>query len=285
MPRQIYQSMAIALVLLCSTLTAHATAPRFAPEWFQPAEDNPAVIIAHDYPPYRSATPETHGMHVQIVQAALAAVDLALAVDIQAAKSLVVYALLQENALAVIGENFNFQDSARQHLIFIPIHFRIGQYLFYEPSHSQDISWSGRPADLRGYRIGMESGDHSEDCQNAGLTCLRANIHDLFTQLTAGQLDLICIANARQIWFVNNYRPTDRMRIHALSPPAWQAPSWIVFNARHPSGQATSRQFKRGLRQLLDNGGYRRILETYIPDQAHVQMAIKQLQRHLVVEK
>lgn len=100
-----------------------ATAPRFAPDWFILDEGSKPLIVAYEYSPYRTVSTENKGIHMEIVMAAFKAAQVDVDVEIQPVKDLVRYALFQENALAVIGENWNFSKEEQRNLVSIPFAF------------------------------------------------------------------------------------------------------------------------------------------------------------------
>ena len=251
-----------ALVLsLTFVFLTGATAPRFAPEWFKKGGEDRPVVVAHEYPPFRTVFLESKGLHVQIVTAVFDRAGMDVEVDIQPAKSLVIYALSQESTPAVIGEVADFSEVSRQHLVFVPFHVKTGRYFYYRPAHDKEPTWGGNPAKLKGYVCGLETGSNTEAYEKNGIAVSVGELPVLLERLKAGEIDVLGADADRAEWIIGTHFQDDKTSFGAMETPAWESFSFAVFNTNHENGALFASRFVDAMRQMLNDGSYDLILK------------------------
>ena len=97
-----------------------ATAPRFAPKMFEKDKTQQIEIYACDFPPYLSLNLPSGGVHAEIIQAVFKEIGMEIEMKILPVKSLVEYALTQDNAVAILGYDWQSSAEERQNEIWIP---------------------------------------------------------------------------------------------------------------------------------------------------------------------
>lgn len=97
-----------------------ATAPRFAPKMFEKNKERPIEIYASDVPPYLASNLPSGGVHAEIIQAVFQEIGVKIDLKIVPVKSLVKNALTQDNAVAVIGYDWQSSAEERQNEIWLP---------------------------------------------------------------------------------------------------------------------------------------------------------------------
>jgi polar amino acid transport system substrate-binding protein len=246
--------------LACFFLTG-ATAPRFAPEWFKQDAEVLPVVVFHEYPPYRSVSIEGGGLHARIVSAVFAAAGIDVVVDIQPAKSLVIYALSQAGTAAVVGEESDFRNVSREELVFVPFHLKTGRYFYYRPAYTEGSTWSGNLESLRGSVLGLERSSDVEAYESAGITVKLGEPKDLLDGLVTGEIDFLGSDADRLEWLIQERMPENAERFAAMEIPAWESFSFVVFNTAHKDAAMYAGRFIDTLKRLLENRGYDLILK------------------------
>jgi hypothetical protein len=237
-----------------------ATAPRFAPDWFKKGEESRSVVVALEYPPFRSLSVKGNGPQVQILLAAFARAGLNVEVDMQPAKSLMIYALSQEGTPAVIGERADFKEVPSENLVFVPFYVKTAKY-YYRAADRQPIVWNGNLENMRGRVLGLESAPETDAYEKAGIRVVVDNLSNLLQRLLKGEIDVVGADAERVKWALGAYFPEKRDALVPMKIPAWQSFSFAVFNTGHKNGQLLSGRFADVLRQMLKNGSYERLLK------------------------
>lgn len=89
-----------AIFFMACTCTAQATAPRIAPQMF---EEHKADIVGYQFEPIGAATTTDTDLAVEIVTEAFKAAGKTPSIDVLPSKQLAIYALLNKDALALMG--------------------------------------------------------------------------------------------------------------------------------------------------------------------------------------
>jgi len=255
------KKMALCLiVVLLVPVWAGATAPRFAPDWFKKGQESRPTIVALEYPPYRSLSVEGNGPQVQIIKAVFAKAGMDVEVDIQPAKSLMIYALSQEGTPAVVGEKADFKDVPSEYLVFVPFYVKTARF-FCRSADGSAIDWNGKLENMKGRLLGLESAPETDVYEKAGIRVVVGNLANLIEKLLKGEIDVVAADAERFKWTVSARFPEKKQDVVPMKIPAWQSFSFAVFNTEHENGRLFFGRFADALKEMVKNGSYERLLK------------------------
>ena len=259
---------------------AWATAPRFAPEWFQKDVESLPVVVAHEYPPYRSVSIDGKGHHARIVSAVFAVAGEDVELVVQPARSLMIYALSQEETAAVVGEEADFEGISRERLVFVPFHIKEARYFYYRPNHDGGSNWDGKLENMRGTVLGLEGPTDVQVWEKAGISVALGALPALLERLVAGEIDILGADAERTEWLIRKRMPGKEKQFVAMEIPAWDSFSYVVFNKNLGIGESSSARFVDALKRLLRDGGYDLILQN-----AGSRQALSNMQRKKLIQR
>ena len=248
------------MLILLTPAWLGATAPRFAPDWFKKGQETLPIVVALEYPPYRSLSMEGGGFQVQIIQAVFAKAGMDVEVDIQPAKSLMIYALSQEGTPAVIGEKADFKDIPSKQLAFVPFHVQTENY-FYRAGDERFIDSDGKLESMKGRTIGLESLPQTDVYDKMGIRVLLGKLPDLLEKLLNGEIDLVAADADRVNWTLNERFPKNNKGVVPIKMSVWHSFSFAVFNTEYKNGRLFSGRFADAVKTMLKDGSYEGLLK------------------------
>lgn len=250
--------------ILVSGLTIHeaarATEPRITPSLLSPEKFE---LFAYEYPPLVTMDMPSGGLYPEIVQAALKKVNIESTITILPVRSLVKYNLIHDNAIAVIGDGWNFSKEQRKHVIVIPFCIITGAYYYYRPAHKQELTWHGNLDNLKGYTYGAQYGEDVTAYEKASIPVMYGNIISLFKKLKNNKIDFLSAPNLSKEWILGEFFDGEENNFSTIKASSRETFSPIIFNKNNLEGEAVARKFMKGLKKIQQEGNYIDILEKY----------------------
>lgn len=267
---------ALLLGALLFSTSALATGPRITHSLFSPETGE---IYAVDLPPLFSMEAPQGGLVAEIAATALSAAGIDASISILPLQKMVKYYLLQENAIAALGNNLGFSADEKKDLIFIPVFVAELKYFYYKPANKITGKWNGELNNLKGSRYGALEGEELSAYRNAGIQVEEGRPLPLLKSLKAGKVDFIGLPGLTAAWLINKNFPNEKDSFSAMQPVAGEMPIYIIFNKKHPKGEAAARKFSAALASMLDDGRYLKILEKHLGKSDELKEQMKRLER------
>lgn len=267
---------ALLLGALLFSTSALATGPRITHSLFSPETEE---IFAVDLPPLFSMETPQGGLVAEIAATALSAAGTDAAISILPLQKMARYYLLQENAIAVTGSGLGFSADEKRELIFIPIFVTELKYIYYKPANRVAEKWNGELKNLKGSRYGAFEGENVSAYKNAGIQVEEGRALPLLKSLQAGKVDFIGLPGLTATWLIDKHFPNEQDNFGAMQPAAGELPIYIIFNKKHPQGEAAANKFSAAFANMLDDGRYLKILEKHLGKSAELKEQIKKLER------
>lgn len=247
---------------------ARATGPRIKQDLFTP---NANAIHALDFPPFITTDLADGGIAMALVNSLLGAEKINASVSSQPLARMLKYFLFQEQALAVIGSHLKFSAEEKEQLIFVPL-LRLKKYHYVHQSKHPD----GLPANndlkaLANMVYGADAEDDVEAYTKAGIRVENGKLLTLLEKLKDGRIDFLADAEPAVDWFLERNLAADKNRFLRQETPAGEETLYVIFNKKHPQGEAIAKQFKAALAAMVANGQYKTMLEKYLGGVAGVE--------------
>ncbi|TAJ76357.1 MAG: transporter substrate-binding domain-containing protein [Gallionellaceae bacterium] len=255
---------------------ALATGPRITHSLLSPET---MEIYAVESPPLFSMEVAQQGFASEIVATALSAAGIDAAISILPLQKMVRYYLLQENAIAVTGSDLGFSADEKRELIFIPVFVTELKYIYYKPANGGTEKWNGELKNLKGFRYGAFEGENVSAYRNAGIQVEEGRALPLLKSLKAGKVDFIGLPGLTAAWLIDRHFPNEQDNFGAMQPAAGELPVYIIFNKKHPQGEAAANKFSAALANMLDDGRYLKILEKHLGKSDELKEQMKRLER------
>lgn len=255
-----------------------ATGPRITKALFDTNENQ---IYTNDFPPFATTNLATGGLSVEIVNAVLKLSNISATQSTLPLQSMIKFHLKQENALAIHGRNLNFKKIEKKNLVFIPLAISMENYVYYKASRKSVLGWDGKLISLKGATYGATKGENIQKLKSSGINVQTSRMHSLLKKLKSKKIDFISASNLNLAWMMDKHFPQDLDKFIALKDSNKENTIYIVFNKKHPNGKSIAKKFKSGLKKLIQNGQYDRILEKYIKEKSerknHMDILTKKL--------
>lgn len=261
--------------LLFST-PALATGPRITHSLLSPETRE---IYAVESPPLISMEVAQNGVVSEIVATALSVAGIDAAISTLPLQKMVKYYLLQENAIAVLGSNLDFSADEKKNLIFIPVFVTELKYFYYKPANKIADKWNGELKNLKGSSYGALEGEEVSTYQNAGIQVEEGRALPLLKSLQAGKVDFIGLTGLTAAWLINKHFPKEKDNFGTMQPAAGELPIYLIFNKKHPKGEAAAAKFSGALANMLDDGRYLQILEKHLGKSDELKEFMQKLAR------
>lgn len=268
----------IILSILILSIPLFATGPRVTQSLISPDKKE---IFAVDLPPFISTEVDDGGVLTEIVSAACKEVNLDMIVTILPLQSMVKYYLTQENAMGVMGRHIGLSSEEKSSILEIPIYVAQERYLYYKPKHKSIIEYSGKLSSLNGLTYGASKGEDTSMYKDAGINVKKARTLSLFKKLQSGKVDFISIPEESASWFIKEKFPehlNDFVMMKKSSAPTAVS---LYFNLNNSSAKQSADEFKKGLKNIIDNGIYADILKQHVKSRDKVESQIKRMNEYL----
>lgn len=247
------------MVLLCLANTAQATGPRVTSSLLAPPVNE---IFALDFPAVLSSDLADGGLAAAIITAAFKAENVESTITPLPLQTMVVYYLTQENALGIAGYGLGLSEADLKNLIVVPVLSLKESYVYYRPKHDK-LAWTGKLADLKTLNIGINKGEDITPYQKEKIHVEQDRLDTRIKALMAGKIDVLREADLTLDTVLAKSFNEQKNDFIRLEPSAGNAIISVVFNKKHPQGEALAKQFQQGLTKLLANGQYDEILKAH----------------------
>jgi ABC-type amino acid transport substrate-binding protein len=268
-------------IILLSWITinevASATEPRITPGLLSPER---LEIFTYENPPLASMDMPSGGLYPEIIQAALNKENVKATVTILPVRSLVKYNLIQDNAIAIIGDGWNFSEEERKRLIFIPFCIINGGYYYYRPAHKQELSLDGNISKLKGLTYGAQEGEDVTAFKEAGLSVRFGSVLSHYKKLKGKEIDFLSAPGLSAEWIVSKHYSGEKNNYLLIKNSSWEASSPIIFNTNNIEAKTVSRKLREGLIKIKLDGTYINILEKYHGEGSTPKDYFLRLERH-----
>jgi hypothetical protein len=255
-----YFGVIILLSWLAILEVTGATEPRITPGLLSPER---LEIFTYEHPPLASMEIHSGGLYPEIVQAALNKENIKATITILPVKSLVKYNLVQDNAIAIIGDGWNFSEEERKQLIVIPFCIIYGGLYYYRPAHKQELSLDGNLLNLKGYTYGAQKGEDATAFEEAGISVRFGNILSHYKMLKDRKIDFFSAPNISKEWIVSKHIPGENNSYLLINNSSWETSSPIIFNKNNIEAETVAKKFLAGLIKIKQDGIYINIFEKY----------------------
>lgn len=239
--------------------SAQATAPRIAPQMF--GEERKADIIAYEISPLVTTSQTDGGVAIAILSAAFNATGQKLLIDIVPAKPLAKYALLNNEVVAMIGDNQDISEKEKNQVIAEAFYLKRGQHFYFKPHWKNAFPWQGKLSDLKGLRYGEFYGAEQTSYKNAGILVQEGDVRSLFEKLYRQELDFIGVPDLMAEFWINKAYPNQKQDFVNVNGIVWEQPLYIFFAKNNSRSRELHKAFVSGLNKILKNGKYQEALE------------------------
>lgn len=212
---------------------------------------------ANESPPCWSARHRDNGMCGQIVQAISKEMGLATTIGFFPLSR-----LIEDDSNNDLG-NPVFYMANQDFAAIIPIAIYHVAYFYYAPNHKQKIILRNLN-DLKGYRIGVLKGTlaERESFSKAGITFEESYSQEsLFKKLKLGRIDLCVELELTGREVIKRIFPEEAGNFKNIVIPNSASPVAMMIDKRYPNAKALGRQYREGLRRIIKNGTYQKILD------------------------
>jgi len=265
--------LSFSLCLFIYSAPSFATGPRVAPSVFT---SNIAYLYTSDFPPFISSKTENQGLLIEIINTVLKSSNITGEVNILPSKNMAKYYFSQENALAIIGYDFNFSKKTQQKSIFVPI-LSIDEYYYYHASTQQDLKWQGELSSLKNKVYGTTKGNNIAKYKAAGITIKYGRLHNLLQKMKNNQVDFIKSPQLTLNAALHAYFPQEQSAFIKMEAKAAESVLGITFNKQHADGNESAEKFKQGLQKIIASGEFNSILQGYLGNDVDVSPYLKHL--------
>ena len=264
-------SVSIITILIFLGLSAWATGPRITPQSIQV---NTNEIISLDLPPFISTEVANGGMLHKIVTAAFKASKIEVLITTVPLQHMVKYYLLQENALAIMGRHLGISKKDRRSLMTIPLLQSNERYLFHKKHRPQGLGFNGKLSSLKGLRYGASKGESIVKNKSAGILVKKGRSLSLFKKLQQGKIDFMSVSPQTKKWFIKKHFAKDSQNFMMSEKISDKVTVALYFNTKNKKAKRISKAFKLGLKTILQNGTYAKILKEVFKNDVLVKQQV-----------
>jgi len=263
----------LAFLLCLSTYSASsfATGPRVKPSLFL---DDTNQLYTVNLPPFINSKTKERGLLLEIINTVLKVENISGTINILPSKNMTKYYFSQENALAIIGHDFNFSKKTQQKSIFIPI-LSVDEYYYTHASVKQSIPWQGKLTDFKNKVFGTIKGNNITQYKAAGIKIKYGRLPTLLQKMQRGQIDFIKLPQLSFNTALNNFSAKEQQAFIKLEPKASATNLGIVFNKQHAEGNQSAEKFKSGLNKIITNGELAKILQKHLGHNVPLESYLK----------
>ncbi|MDO8455155.1 MAG: hypothetical protein Q7S59_11335 [Sulfurimonas sp.] len=268
----------ILLMLLFFSMQLMATGPRISKSTISPDKKE---VFALDAPPFISTEVDNGGMLNEVAVAAFKEAKIDAVITILPLHSMIKYYLTQEKAMVIIGRYMGLSAEDEKSVVAIPLYAVQESYLYYKPKHPQGLEYKGELSIFKGLTYGASEGEETGKYQEAAVAVVKGRTLSLFKKLQSGTVDFISVPTESAQWFLQNKFAEHQGDFATMQTKSVTADISIYFNLNNPDGKVSAESFKNGLRTIVKNGEYAKILGKYIKNPDTVNMQAQSIQKFL----
>lgn len=227
-----------------------------------------AQVATFEYPPVMDSNKEHGGLMGEIVTAAFHEVNVETDLVYYPAKRVLLNFIGKTEYIACVGpiSLIDRQSEKEQHqVIRVPPLIDIIMVLtYYKPTHGNKPTTFEDLSELSGFRVGTILGSNTIPLlQKAGIKISEASIESQIRMLKAGRIDFAAVGILTGSNLIAHLYPDHKKDFAIIRKPIMDLPTSIYFNKNHPKGDEYADKFRTGLKAILENGQYVKILEKY----------------------
>lgn len=212
---------------------------------------------ANESPPCWSARLRDNGMCGEIVQAISKEMGLTTTIGVFPLNR-----LIEDDSNNDLG-NPLFYMANQDFAAIIPIAIYHVAYFYYAPKHKRKIILRNLN-NLKGYKIGVLKGAlvEREPFTKAGITFEESYSQEsMFKKLKLGRIDLCIELELTGREAIKKLFPAEADNFKSIVIPDSAHPVAMMIDKRYPNARALGRQYREGLRRIIKNGTYQKILD------------------------
>lgn len=235
---------------------------------YQAAHAEQVQIVTFHYPPMMDRGKPQGGLMGEIVQAAFNEVRIEPDLVFYPAKRMLAYYIGTKAYLACIGPIVlvDRQPEDRQHQVIriAPLADILMVLLYYKPTHGAKPTAYNALSELRGMKVGTILGSNTTPLlQEAGIEVSEIRIESQIKLLRADRIDFAAVGLLTGLDLITRLFPGQEAEFAFIRKPVMELPTSIYFNKRFPKSDEYAERFRAGLKAIVENGHYLRILEHY----------------------
>jgi polar amino acid transport system substrate-binding protein len=209
-------------------------------------------------PPFWSAHLPEDGMAGEILHAMSSEIDV---------KSVIKYLPLKRIRKDLIHNHVGNPDNfaGQEFSAVIPIAVFRAAFLYYKPNHKKEIIYRVLD-DIKGYTLGVIRGTLVDIpfFDNKGIKVEQSNSEDsLLKKLKHGRIDLCSVIKLSGIFKIRKLFPKDTENFVHFEIKGSVSPVTIMIAKNHPGGKELGKKYSKGLKIIIENGKYNKIIEKY----------------------
>jgi polar amino acid transport system substrate-binding protein len=255
-----------------------ATGPRITISVISPDKKE---VFALEAPPFISTEVENGGMLNEVAIAAFKEAKIDAVITILPLHSMIKYYITQEKTMVITGEYLGLSAEEKESVVAIPLFKAQESYLYYKPKHPQGLEYKGELSIFKGLIYGASEGEETGKFKEAGITVVKGRTLSLFKKLQGGTVDFIRLPEMSGKWFLQNKFAEHQNDFVTTQAGNVKTDISIYFNLNNPDGLKSADGFKNGLRTIVNNGEYAKILDKYIKNSDAVNMQTQNMQKFL----
>ena len=155
--------------------------------------------------------------------------------------------------------------AGQEFIAIIPIAFFRVAFFYYKPNHEKEIIYRGLD-DIKGYTLGVIRGtlDDISFFYKKGIKVEESISEDsLIQKLKYRRIDLCCMVKLSGIYKINKIFPNDAGNFVHFDIKETVSPITIMIDQNYPDGRKLGKKYDNGLKIIIENGKYNKILEKY----------------------
>lgn len=255
------------LGLITYSNTSLATGPRVAANLFV---TNVNQFYALELPPFISSKAKNYGMLFELIESILKTEEIAGEINILPSLNMAKYYFTQEDALAIVGHDFNLAKEQQKKAIFIPVLSLDEYYFYYQSSPDKKITWNGELSSFKDKTYGAIKGEDVQAYKKAGINIKYARLQVLLKKMQQQKIDFIREPELTLNTLVEQYLPNEKNAFIKMEPKAGNMLLGIIFNSAHKDGKESAKKFKKGLTKVIANGQFKRILQKHLGNEISI---------------
>ncbi|MDC9728524.1 MAG: transporter substrate-binding domain-containing protein, partial [Methyloprofundus sp.] len=221
--------------------------------------------------PFVSHTSKNHGVLYELIDSIIKTEQIAAEINVLPSLNMAKYYFSQEDALAMIGHDFNLNKENQKKAIFIPV-LAIDEYYFYYASNTdKPLNWTGKLSAFKDKTYGATKGENVQVYKKAGIHIKYARLPALLKKMQQQQVDFIREPELTVDTLIEHTLPKEKNAVIKMQPKAGKMLLGIVFNKNHKDGKQAAKQFKAGLKKMISNGQFEAVLQKHLGSDAKMK--------------
>jgi len=238
---------------------------------------NENEVHSVDFPPFVSSEVVDGGMVSEIVRTALSRANIHADITIHPLRSMVLYYLTQENAMAMLGRHTHDLSQNPDKLITIPVITLDENYFYYQPKHPQGLKWEKDMKQLKGLTYGAHEGEDTSRFEKVGVHIVKGRTMSLIKKMVRGEVDFILAPSPTMEWLLKRYLSSEANKFTTVKDKMHKEAMVIAFNPNHKEATKAAQQFKAALAAMKKDGTFAAIVNRHLGGSEHGKLYLRRL--------